>query len=101
MLTTNDFLQLYDCSNNTFGEDLLHDMFWGEFLDDENVKEIETVTGELNRWTHPVKKVYKIQDRYFCFCANLANTEYQEDYFDIQPYEVKPVEKVIIVWEAV
>lgn len=33
--------------------------------------------------------------------AYRGNTECQEDYYDMQPDEVYPIEKTIIVWEGV
>ena len=101
MLSTIAFLEIYDSKVNAFGEEFLRDMFWGDFIDRENVTEMDTLLGEPDRWNHSEEKVYKIRDRYFSFSRYAGNTEYQEDYYDSQPIEVKPVEKVITVWEAV
>lgn len=99
-MTTVEFLDWYD-NDYPFSEDQLRNLYWGEFIDDENVKEVDSFTGEHHRWTHEESKVYKIQNRYFEFYARIANTEYQDDEFDIEPTEVKPVEKVVICWEAI
>jgi hypothetical protein len=39
--------------------------------------------------------------RYFAFYGWLGNTEMQENYFESQPIEVKPIEAVVRDWEAI
>lgn len=99
-MTTLEFLEKYD-NNYIFSENELHDMFWGDlFDDDENVNLIEEDdSGEHHRWCYYQNNYVKIRDRYFCFCGQIGLTECQENYFDIQPQEVMPVEKVVTIRE--
>ena len=46
-------------------------------------------------------EVIQVEDRYFMVYRYKGNTEYQETIYDVQPDEVYPVEKTIIVWEGV
>ena len=101
-MTTLEFLEKYD-NKYVFSGEELHDLFWGDcFDDDENVNLIEEDdSGEHYRWSYCQDNYYKIRNRYFRFSGQMGLTEYQENYFDIQPCEVVPKEKVITVtvWE--
>lgn len=64
----------------------------------------ENIFGELGRWTRPVTTICKFKEKYYAAYWEMGLTEYQEDeYWDTQVHEVKPVEKVITVteWEEV
>lgn len=67
--------------------------------------EIESIKGENNRWTRDVDTVVELCGRFFMIPWQEGLTEYQEDEFYIQPYEVKQVkyQKVIDVveWKAI
>lgn len=96
-MTTQEFLDKYD-SKEYFTEDELENIWWGDGIE---YTTIEEGSGDQYRWTHIEYKIIKIGDRYFDIARNAANTEYQETEYDCQPQEVKPVEKVIIAWEAI
>ena len=98
-MTTQEFLQRYD-NKETFSEDELYRIWIGD-TEIEATDIEEGIGDELDRWNHVEWRVIKIQDRYFEIARYAGNTECQEDYYDCQPIEVKPVEKVITTWEAV
>ena len=103
-MTTTEFLKIYDnYPKDLFDEEILQDLWCcGLFTDDENVWDITEVEyGEQERWNHLESRVIKIQDRYFEIARWAGNTEYQEDTYDCQPIEVRLVEKVVKVWEAI
>lgn len=63
--------------------------------------EVETSYGENRRWTRSVSSVVKMCDRFFMVDWEEGLTEYQENEYWDQPYEVekKEYEKVIKVVE--
>lgn len=67
--------------------------------------EIEREDGDELRWTKFVYSIIELKDKFFQLSWQCGLTEYQEDIFDSQPFEVKrhEYEKVITVvsWEAV
>ena len=100
-MTTKEFLDRYD-NNETFTEDELCSLWWDDLIDDCSpmlMREVET--SEPHRWNTPQDKVIQIENRCFMVSRFRGNTEYQEDYYDVQPQEVYPIEKVITVWERV
>ena len=102
-MTVKEFLTRYD-KKETFTEDELKDIYWGDLEwedDDEGVEEIDEEIEEKRRWSQFVYKYVKIGSRYFCLTADIGLTEYQDNSYDYQPEEVKPVEKVITVTEWV
>jgi hypothetical protein len=102
-MTTKEFLDRYD-SKQGFTEDELYQLWINDLFDfdDKNVKEVEgEVWGTPDRWNTCVTRVLQIEDRYFMIYAYRGNTEREEDYYDMQPDEVYPVEKTIIVWEGI
>ena len=102
-MTTKEFLDRYDNVSECFTEDELYRLWINDLFDfdDEKVKEVEgEVWGEPDRWNTCVTRVLQIEDRYFMIYAYRGNTECQENYYDMQPDEVYPVEKTIIVWEG-
>ena len=89
-MKTQEFLDRYDSVSEAFTERELYELWINDLFDfnDENVKEVEgEVWGEPDRWNTCVTRVIQ--------------TECQEEYYDIQPDEVYPVEKTIIVWEGI
>lgn len=101
-MTTKDFITRYD-NNQQFDEYELQDLFHGEFDDEENIELIEEQEGEHHRWNYEALNIYKIQKRFFQFYGFIALTEMQENYYDVQPIEVKPVQKLIVTteWEEI
>lgn len=95
------FFEIFD-SKWHFGSDLLESLWWGDLLEDEEVKDITEVEyGDMERWNHLETRIVKIRDRYFELARWAANTEYQQTEYDCQPIEVQPVEKIIVCWEPV
>lgn len=77
-----------------------------ELSDAEISKALDLYTVSIQkganlRWTQAIKSIIQLQDRYFCIEWQQGLTEYQDDSFNNQPYEVKKVEyeKVIKVCE--
>ena len=103
-MTTTDFLKIYDnYPHYLFDEEILQDLWCCDlFTDDENVWDITEIEyGEQERWHHLESRVIKIQDRYFEIARWAGNTEYQDDIYDCRPVEVRLVEKLVKVWEAI
>lgn len=101
-MTVKEFLTRYD-NKETFTEDELKDIYWGDFEDDDDewVEEIDEETDEKRRWSQFVYKYIRIRSRYFCLTADIGLTEYQDNEYNYQPIEVKPVNKIITVTEWV
>lgn len=109
-MTANEFLIKYD-NKEEFTEDELHDIFWGDLdIDKENkiyCSQVDEEIGEHNRWNYDKTHILKFQGendlppRYFSITAWLGNTEMQENYYESQPVEVKPIEVVVRNWEAI
>ena len=99
-MTTKEFLDRYD-NNDKFSETELEDLWWGDLLDKHAPEVAPEEYAEPDRWNTMVSKVIKVEDKYFMVYRYQGNTEYQETYYDVQPDEVRPVEKTIIVWEGV
>lgn len=99
-MTVKEFLTRYD-NKEIFTEDELKDIYWGDFEGDECSEEIDEEIAEKRRWSQFVYKYVMISGRYFCLTADIGLTEYQDNSYDYQPEEVKPVEKVITVTEWV
>ena len=53
----------------------------------------EVIEGEDRRWVRGMTTVLKIDDRYFVIDYDQGLTEYQEDQFYDQPYEVTVEQK--------
>ena len=98
-MDTKEFLNRFD-NKDSFTSDELYRLWIGD-VDINYTLEEDEQWGEPDRWNTCVTKVIKIEDRYFMIYAWKGNTEMQEDYYDIQPDEVKPVEKTVIVWEEI
>lgn len=104
-MTTSDFLDRYDYDNGNFDEQEIKNIIVYGFEDDENAKLVETQYGDNGRWTRGVDEYYLIQDRYFCFPYEEGLTEYQENEYFIQPFEVRRIEKeitmTVVEWESI
>jgi hypothetical protein len=98
-MTTKEFLQRYDDSGY-FTEQELEVLWWDDLLETHAPTVQDEEYSEPDRWNILVNKVIQVDDRYFMIYKYQGNTEYQENYYGIQPDEVYPVEKTITVWEA-
>ena len=103
-MTVKEFLKRYD-NKERFTDRELRDIYWGDLeadADDEVYEEDEEY-GDKGRWSRYETKYYCINNRYFACTADIGLTEYQENYYNIQPTEVKRVKKLVevISWEAV
>lgn len=101
-MTPQEFLDRYD-SKQDFTEDELYRLWINDLFDEEDeiIEVRDEEYGKPDRWNIPVDRVIKVGNRYFLIYCYQAATEMQESYYDIQPDEVYPVEKTIIVWEGV
>ena len=99
-MTVSEFLQRYD-NKDTFTEDEIHDLYCGDI--EGEIEEIEEIEGEHHRWMYYNTKILKMQDRYFDVTAYLGLTELQDNEYTIQPFEVRPVEKIVVItsWEEI
>ena len=96
-MNANEFITRFD-SHKGFTEKELYDFTRGFIQNIDNVWEEE---GGDHRWQREMTTIIQIGDRYFSLDWMKGLTEYQEDSFYDQPYEVKPVEKTIVVTEWV
>lgn len=96
MITEQEFIERYD-TNNSFDEEEL------ETIVDGLGEEVDVEFGENRRWSRIVKRITKICDRYFAFIYDEGLTEYQDNDYNYQPYEVRPIKKVVTIteWEKV
>lgn len=103
-MTITDFLTRYD-NKEKFTEGECRDLFWGDDVDCEEheVCEVEEISHDKRRWSQVVAKYVRIDDRYFCFAADIGLTECQDNEYWIQPQEVRREQKVVVqnVWVEV
>ena len=57
--------------------------------------EIERIKGDNSRWSRNIVSIIKLKDKYFKVCWEEGLTEYQENSYIYQPYEVKLQEKEV------
>ena len=86
-MTVKEFLDRYD-NKEEFNEAECKDLFWEDLDGDEEIELIEEYNDENRRWSYMTHRYYKVRDRYFCFSADMGLTEYQEDKYWVQPWEV-------------
>ena len=103
-MTVKEFLVRYD-NKETFTSRELQEIYWGDIEeeDGDEVYEIDTIYGDKGRWSRFETKILSFNGRYFDITADIGLTEYQDNYYDYQPREVKRVQKTIVVdtWEDV
>ena len=103
-MTVKEFLTRYD-NKETFTSRENQELYWGDIEeeDDDEVYEIDTIYGDKGRWSRYETKILSLNGRYFDVTADIGLTEYQDNYYDQQPIEVKRVQKTIVVdtWEAI
>jgi hypothetical protein len=76
-------------SKESFGEDELSELLW-------RLEEVDRKQYDDDRWTRPISSILRIGERFFQLNWDKGLTEYQEDYFDEQPFEVFCKEKVVV-----
>lgn len=103
-MTVKEFLEIYD-NKEGFDEDELREIFNGNLKKEEgdSISVIEEDYGEPRRWSRYHYQYLKINDRYFYTVCDEGLTEYQDNYYDIQPQEVslKVETKTIVVTENI
>lgn len=102
-MTITEFLTRYD-NKETFSEGELRDLYWGDVDDeDHEVYEIEESYHDKRRWSRVECRYMQIDNRYFCFSADIGLTECQDDTYWIQPKEVSRTQKTVVidVWEEI
>ena len=83
------FLKKFD-NKEKFTEEELRELIFGGY-------EVDLIVGENLRWNRYVTSIIEINDRFFAIEWSQGLTELQLNEFDEQPYEVKMIEKQIIV----
>ena len=82
-MTNKEFLERYD-KKEKFSESELEKLeYFGE--------EIDRIEGPNRRWTRTIKNIFKVEDRYFALEFEEGLTEYQDNMYYNQPYEVEKV----------
>ena len=94
-MTKEYFLNKFDNGEEFTFEELEYIIQESDF---EYVDEIE---GDDHRWNREMQTIIKIDDRLFAIDWRKGLTEMQENEYWDQPYEVKVVEKTIVVKEYV
>lgn len=87
--------------NGTFTKKELSDLAWCDV--EVDVKEVCQEEGESHRWTRNVSTIFEFENKFYCLDWQKGLTEYQENEFYNQPYEVEKVVKTIekIKWKRV
>lgn len=73
-----------------FSESEIENMFY-------DLEELEEIYYEKGRWTMPISTVFKIGDRFLRVDWEAGLTEYQENSYEEQPYEVFPKQEKVVV----
>lgn len=73
-----------------FSEDEIENMFY-------DLEEFKEVCYEKGRWTMPMTTIFKVGNRFFCVEWEAGLTEYQENSYENQSYEVFPRREHIVV----
>ena len=59
------------------------------------------IEGDSFRWTQSISSIVKIKDKYFEIDWDAALTEYQENFYPYQPFEVEPKVETKVIQELV
>lgn len=104
-MTPEEFLKRMD-NGEHFSEEELESIIW-EGIDDTNSPidfyEEDKIEGDSGRWQKLITKVFCFGDRFFAIDYEQGLTEYQENSYEYQPYEVTKKEVMILQtkWIAV
>lgn len=74
-----------------FSENELAQIAFGYY---DGVEIVDRIEGECDRWTQNITTIFKYENKLYALDWYRALTEYQEDEFYNQPYEVKRVRKM-------
>lgn len=85
-------------------EEILKKIDNKEFLSEKEIKtfvhdncEVDEIEGEEHRWYRVITTIIEINNRYFAICWNRGLTEYQENEYPNQPYEVESKDEIITI----
>lgn len=67
----------------------------------ENNWEIDRISNGNGRWEEYMTTIFKVSNRFFAINWEQGLTECQENFYNEQPYEVEPHDKVITITEWV
>lgn len=84
-----NFLEKFD-NGHVFSEEEIENMFY-------DLEEYEQKSYDKERWTMPMTTIFKVGNRFFCVEWEAGLTEYQENSYENQPYEVFPRREHIVV----
>ena len=87
--------------NKSFTEEELKDLAWCDV--DADVEMITQEEGEQHRWTQDVSTIFEFEGKYYSLDWDRGLTEFQENGFYTQPYQVEKEVKTIEVtnWKKV
>lgn len=77
-----------------FNEEELCQMVFNDY---DGFEVIDTIEGTVGRWTRHMTTILKSGDKFYAIEWEQGLTEYQENEFYFQPYEVEPYEEVITI----
>lgn len=89
-----------------FEKEWLKDLVWGD-IPKEEATVVEKELVDTSRWSNIYEIVFKVEDKFYSSSYSVGATEmqdeqpYEYDDDEIECCEVVPVEKTIIVYEAV
>lgn len=69
--------------------------------DYDGVEIIDVIEGDSSRWTQHMTTIFKMNDKLYALEWERGLTEYQENEFYDQPYEVKETKKMVEVTDYV
>ena len=81
-----------------FSEEELCQIAWNDY---DGVEVIDTIDGEDSRWTRHMTTIFKYEDKLYALEWEQGLTEYQENEFYNQPYEVKEVKRMVEVTDYI
>ena len=84
-----DFLERFD-TEHIFSEEEIENMFY-------DLEEYEEHSYDKGRWTMPMTTIFRVGDRFIGVDWEAGLTEYQENSYENQPYEVFPKQEQVVV----
>lgn len=97
-MTPEEFLRRMD-NGERFSEEELESIIWGG-IDDTNSSidfyQADEIEGASGRWQKLMTKVLCFGDRFFAIDYEQGLTEYQENSYEYQPYEVTKKEIMVV-----
>lgn len=71
------------------------------YEDLDGIEVIDTIEGEHSRWTEHMTTIFRYENKLYALEWERGLTEYQENEFYNQPYEVKEVKKMVEVTDYI